>query len=116
MFTIKYDSFINNNNKYYTHNTAVKQNIIISKKLSNGAKLLYLYLSYLPNGSYIKNKSICNKLDISPRTLLNKRRELSNLNLLKEANIDNFSIRFIGSDEMSAHDVHSKWSLNNDIK
>lgn len=95
--------------------TKVDKYVFTYPGITDGAKVLYGYLSGLPTGRNFSDKYILTSLGISPRTLANRKKELKDAGLIL---IDQISPRnymlFVGTTKKTATEVKEDWIRAND--
>lgn len=95
--------------------TKVDKYVFTRRNLSDGAKVLYGYLSGLPTGRNFSDKYLIEALDISARTLANRKKELAHLDLILVSQISpRVYMLFIGRLDHPASQVKFLWDQEND--
>lgn len=93
----------------------VDKHVFTKRGLTDGAKVLYGYLSGLPTGQNFKDSYLVKALDIGQRTLNNRKKELSDLDLILVKQISpRVYMLFIGTLVYPASLVKEEWEKEND--
>ena len=96
--------------------TKVDKYVFTCRDLTDGAKVLYGYLSGLPTGRNYSDNYLVVALKISARTLANRKKELADLDLILVSQISpRVYMLFVGRLDHPASVVKSKWEQENDI-
>ena len=89
--------------------------VISDNTLSDGAARLYTYLCSLPNGANYSDKYLVKALDISQRTLLTRKKELKERNLIFVDQIGKkVYVIYIGHSKINAQQVRDLWMKEED--
>lgn len=89
---------------------AVDPEVISYPQLSNGAKVLYIHLCGIPAGHLINHNRIAKVMGISKRTLILKKKELKDMDLIliKQVAVG-VTILFVGNSNISASTLKNNW-------
>ena len=95
--------------------TKVDRSVFTNRNLTDGAKVLYGYISGLPIGQQYNDKYILKALDISQQTLTRRKQELKKLDLILVSQVGprNY-VLFIGRTNNPASWVKRNWEKEND--
>jgi hypothetical protein len=95
--------------------TKVDRRVFTKRGISDGAKVLYGYLSGLPTGQKYTDSYLVKALDVSMRTIANRKKELTNADLILVSQISarNYML-FIGRTDHPASLVKMHWEREND--
>jgi len=84
---------------------------VMTLDMSNGAKVLYAYMSGLKNGSAYSDKYLCMALKMSQAMLTRRKAELKSSGLLIVEQIQpRVYVAYIGSTSKRANEVREGWS------
>lgn len=96
--------------------TKVDKYVFTCRDLTDGAKVLYGYLSGLPTGRNYSDNYLVKALEVSAKTLARRKRELKDKDLIC---IDQISPRvymlFVGRLDHPASEVRNNWRKDNDV-
>ncbi len=95
--------------------TKIDRYVFTKRNVSDGAKVLYGYLCGLRNGANFSDNYIIDALQITRRTLYNRKKELTDADLIL---VDQLSARvyviYIGHTKLNAAMVREQWLREED--
>ena len=90
--------------------TQVDKRVIENKKLSDGAKVLYMYLSGLHLSMDFTDGYLMKVLGLSRRAIANRKKELKDEDLIYIQQLGpRIFMMYIGNTQMSASEVKKSW-------
>lgn len=96
--------------------TKVDKQVFTNPYLTNGAKVLYGYLSGLKSGQNFSDKYIMKALGISQQILTKRKKELKEQNLIMVKRIAaRIYVMYIGNSKMSVHATERRWDEIEDV-
>ena len=97
--------------------TKLDRRVFTNPKLSDGAVRLYAYLCSLRNGANFSDTYVCKAMGISKRVLYNRKKELTELDLIL---VDQISARcyiiYIGYTSLGAKEAKELWKAEDDTE